>query len=333
MKKYIPHFYLFLILVFALAGCTNAATPTPSRPLPTSAIVTRTLVATPVATATSKKYVSTATFTVQPSSAPTMEKVRSATPPPTVMPTPTFTPSPLPTLIPTITMTPLNTLEPEKANEAIKNLLREPVDCTYPCFWGIVPGQTTAGEARNIFSHLGLKTEIITDQGIDFYNVDYDLDSGLSISVVYTLQNAIVENIEIKIETEKQKAGIPRDWLAYSPETLIKQYGTPSRVDISVDWGPRLFFAMDMYFNEKDLIVEYSSTSITPNLQNWTLQVCPLTAQFESAWLWMGKDPRYPPGPGVPLERVTTLTLDEFSKLMTGDPNHACFIVDGNVFK
>jgi hypothetical protein len=103
-------------------------------------------------------------------------------------------------------------------------------------------------------------------------------------------------------------------------------------VDFLADWGPGPFFAMQMYFDEVDLIVQYTGTHIIPS-QKGSSQVCPLTAQFDTAWIWMGKQPINPPGQGVPLEDVTSLTLDEFSKLMTGDPNHACFIFDGNAFK
>jgi hypothetical protein len=305
MEKH-PKFYLFLILVFALTGCKLV--PLSKQPTQVEQIQTPPIISL--------------TSTLTPTPIPSI----------TLAPIVTIEQHASPTLTPTITMTPLNTLEPEKANEMIKTLLREPVDCSAPCFWGIVPGQTTIEEAESIFSHLGLQTEIITYQGKDFYNVAYDLDSGLSIYVNLPIQNEIVENIELKINAEKQNAGISRDWLAYSPETLIERYGIPSRVDIGIDWGPNTLFTMELYFDEVDLIVEYGSTNM-PHKQNWTLEVCPLTAQLDGPWLWMGKNPRYPPGRGASLESVTSLTLDEFSKLMTGDPDDACFIVDGDVFK
>lgn len=306
MIKHIPKFYLYLILAFALAGCKLSAQtikPTQIEQFPSPAIIspTYTLVPTPI-------------------------------PSKTLTPLVTIEQRPSPKLTPTITLTPLITLEPEKANEKIKTLLREPVDCSAPCFWGIVPGQTSNEEARNIFSHLGLPMASRVNEGKGFSSIHYVLDSGLSIRVILKLQNNIVENIQARITPEKRNAGIPRDWLAYSPETLIKRYGAPSRVDFVVDWGPNLLFVMNMYFDKIDLIVEYSSTSINSNLQNWSLQVCPLTDQFDTAWLWMGKNPEDPPGQGRSLESVTSLTLEEFSKLMTGDLNQACFTLNGDIF-
>jgi hypothetical protein len=271
--------------------------------------------------------------------APTVQptKVEQLPTPTVISPTSTFI-SPTFTLIATpipsmsITPTPLDTLEPEKANEIIKTLLREPGDCSSPCFWGIVPGQTTVGEAGNILSHLGLQMASTTFEGKDFSAIHYDLDSGLSIEVILTIQNDFVENFRIKINPEKQKVGVAREWLAYSPETLIKRYGMPSRVDFVADWGPGPFFAMQMYFDVADLIVQYAGNEIIP-AQKGSSQVCPQTVQFESVWLWMGKNPVYPPGKGVPLEKATSMTMEEFSKLMSGDPNHACFIFYGDVFQ
>jgi hypothetical protein len=224
-------------------------------------------------------------------------------------------------------------LESEQAKDTVKTLLRELVDCSAPCFWGIVPEQTTNEEARNIFHHLGIQMASNVKDGKGFSGIDYALESGLSIWVNLKVQNNIVKNIQIKINPEEQKVKDQRDWLAYSPETLIKRYGTPSRVDIGIDWGPNILFTMTLYFDDVDLIVDYSSTNFSYPNENRKLEVCPLTDQFDSAWLWMGKNPVDPPGQGVPLEKVTSMTLDEFSKLMTGDPNHACFIVNGDIFK
>ena len=255
----------------------------------------------------------------------------------TATPLPSFTPtSPTPTNMPrptqTATLTPPPTLQPEQAKEAIKTLLKEPVDCTAPCFWGIVPDQTTLGEAKNIFASLGLSLKYTnTLDGRKFYEGTYDLDGGLSVSPLLALQGNTVINLTIYITPEIQQDGEKREWSAYSPEILVARYGEPSRVDFALDWGPRSYFEMDMYFDEVDLIVEYMGHNIIPK-QKGSPQVCPLTAQFEAVRLWMGKDPYQPPPPAVPLEEATSITMEEFAKSMAGDPGEACIIVNGDVF-
>lgn len=306
MKSLILKFYLFFILAFVLSGC-RPAVPTVQ---PTEVEQTSTLTLIPP------------TFTLKP------------TPIPSKTPTPLGTleqqPSASPT--PTIAKTLVYPLAPEKADELIKTLLQEPVDCAAPCFWGIVPGETTTGEAVNNFNHLGIQTKTLTYQGQDFLNVDYDLDSKLSISVNLPIYNNKVENIVLTLVPNLQKPDITREWSAYSPDVLIKRYGIPSRVDFIADWGPGPFFAMQMYFDAMDLIVQYSGDNIIPS-QKGSSQVCPVVASFDGIRLWMGQNPIYPPGQGVPLENATSLTLDEFSTLMLGDPNRACFTFDGNAFE
>jgi hypothetical protein len=236
------------------------------------------------------------------------------------------------TNIPTLTITPINTLEPEVANEKIKNFLTEPIDCTAPCFWGITPGQTTAEEARNIFKYFGLQVSSIPYAGKIYDSIDYNLTSGLSLSVTLTIKDDIVENIQIKITPEEQKTDIPKEWLAYSPETLIKRYGQPSRIDFLADWGPRPLFSMQMYYDEEDLIIQYTGFDLLEGDQKSSLQFCPLTAQFDGVWLWVGKNPHNPPGKGVSLEDATSLTLEDFSKIMTGNPDNACIQINGDLF-
>lgn len=259
----------------------------------------------------------------------------------TTTPTQSETPVSSSTLIPptstststpteTSTATPPVTLEPEQAKETITTLLQDSVDCEAPCFWDITPGQTTLSEVINIFIHFGLQVKSTTYQGTDFYGIEYEFESGLSISVVLTIQNEIVENLRIKMLPEKLSAGVPRMWSAYSPETLINRYGPPSKVDFSLDKGPNLAFAMDMYFDSVDLIVQYGITNIIP-YQN-SPQICPLTAQFDSVRVWMGKDPYAPPFELVPLEKATSMTMNEFADLMTGNPNKACFNIDATKF-
>lgn len=236
-----------------------------------------------------------------------------------------------PVILQTKTRMPINTLMPEEASKTIKLLLQEANDCSAPCFWGIVPGQTTIGEANAIFNHLGLEMASTTVEGKDFSGIHYELDSDLSLAFTLSIKNGLVENFRIGIYPSSQKIGLINEWLAYSPGTLINRYEMPSRVDFSADWGPASEFSMQMYFDQLDLIVEYGGQDIIPRKKgpSW---VCPLTAELDGIRLWSGNNPVYPPGEGISVEIATPLTIEEFSKLMTGNPNEACFLFKGDVF-
>ncbi len=258
---------------------------------------------------------------------PTITKTRP--PSPTVVSV-TSTPSPAPTI--TATLTPPVALEPEQAKETIRTLLREPVDCTAPCFWGIVPGQTTLGEAKNIFAKLRFSLEYTnTLDGKEFYDSAYDFDNGLSVSPLLAVQNNIVTTLTVYITPETQQEEVPREWSTYSPETLITRYGTPSRVDFFLGRvAPTPDYSIVLYFDTVDLIVEYYGYDYT--FDGSFVQTCPLINQWNDVRIWMGKNPQYPPSLGVSLEEATSLTLEEFSILMTGDPQNACLKLKENVF-
>lgn len=288
--KRLSRSWIFLVLVFVLAACSETV-PTA---LPTK---------------------------VETPTIPTIAKIL---PSQTLTSTATITPTP--------SKTPLNTLEPNEAEEAIRKLLQEPVDCAAPCFWGITPGKTTLEEAGEIFSHFGLPLSVPnTYRGKDFSGTHFEFDSGLEPSVTLTIQDNIVVNIHIRITPEKQEVGVRREWSAYSPETLIERYGPPTRVDFGVDWGPYVSFAMQIYYDELDLIIQYYGDNIIPGNPEPSL-MCPLAIKFDAVWLWLGENPVSPPGLGVPLDVVTSLTIDEFAQLMIGDPDAACFVFDGNAY-
>jgi hypothetical protein len=255
---------------------------------------------------------------------PTQVETRVSSPT-SISPTPSFTPTA------TITPTLSATLEPEQAKETIRSLLQEPVDCEAPCFWGILPSKTTLEEATNTFVHLGLSLKFTTTlDGKDFYAAIYNLGNGIEISPVIAIQNNIVKSLDIGINDTSPK-GSPRKWSAYSLETLISRYGLPSRADFALEWGPRSFVDMVIYFESVELIVEYTGYDIMGGTRA-SPQVCPLTDQFDSVRLWMGRDHQYPPPGGIPLEDAASLTMEEFSKLMTGDAKMACLHLKGEKF-
>ncbi|MDX9993404.1 MAG: hypothetical protein RBS68_15290 [Anaerolineales bacterium] len=201
------------------------------------------------------------------------------------------------------------------------------MNCAVPCFWGIIPGKTSFDEARIFFSKLGFTPF----EGRDFYTISYDSGTGHDSSVTLHINNNLVDDIRITLGIPKPKEGSSREWIAYSPETLIKRYGEPSRVQFAVNSGPALVGSdpviginMILYFDTSDLIVHYSGVGMTPK---W---FCPLTAPFDFVRLWIGHNPPDTPSfETVPLEKATSLTLNQFAQLMTGDPKKACFTVKG----
>jgi hypothetical protein len=245
-----------------------------------------------------------------------------------------FPPTSTSTVTPSATVTPTlpPTLGPEQAKETIRTLLQEPVDCEAPCFWGIMPGQTTLDEATNIFVHLGLSLKFTaTLDGKDFYAANYNLHDGIEVSPVIAIQNNSVKSLDVGIN-DTSEVGDPRKWTAYSPETLIQRYGSPSRVEFSLGRVDNPSHTMILYFESVHMIILYiGRAEYFLNNKN-TLKLCPLINKVDFIQFWMGDDPQYPPPVDVPLEKATSLTIEDFSKLMIGEPAKACFNLKEEAF-
>jgi hypothetical protein len=234
---------------------------------------------------------------------------------------------------PTRTQILIDTLRPESVKETMQFLLLDPMDCSVPCFFGITPGKTSLDKVRAFFNPLGFahREGIDPNSGRDFYSVGYESSIGRNSYATLYISNNLVDSIEIVPEITKQKEEGTRQWIAYSPETLIKKYGQPSRVGFDLAWpgGGGSVIVMNIYFDTGDLIVQYTGENMRPS-SNHSPQLCPLIAPFDYVRLWLGPNPPYPPT--VSLMNATSLTIDQFTHLMLGDPKRACFTLNGDVF-
>ncbi len=235
------------------------------------------------------------------------------------------------TPISTLTIEPSTspTLKPEQAGLEIMSYMQGTKRCNTPCFLGVVPGKTTVEEAKDIFTHLRLQVDCKLYLGQEFCWVDYKFNDGLRVSGNLLVQNQIIWNITEYIVPESPNPNTAREWLAFSPETLINIFGSLSNVSVILGTGPQSLFQMIMVFDQSNLIVEYDALNL---VRSKTQSICPLTDSFDSIRIWMGEDPVYPPKEGIPIDKATSLTIKEFSDLLIGNPDEACFQINGDMF-
>jgi hypothetical protein len=289
--------HLVMILAFFLAGCGSND----------SSIITSTRPVIPTATVVS---LPTATITPLPSLTPT----------PTITATIEIPPSSTPTPI----IAPQATLEPTEAAQVVLSLIRDEVSCQAPCIWGIVPEQTTLTEASSILTRLGLNQWIDMDHGTAGGYIEYN--DGLEVSLGVGSKNDIVEKVELGI-SPSETSQEPRAWLAYSPETLINQYGNPSNVYLFLGRGPLTGFVILMYFEQVNISILYYFRDLGDNNK-----ICPITDEFDSIDSTLGESKLELYSDGVSLEKGTGMTIEEFSNKMTGDPSKACFYIKPDNF-
>jgi len=289
-----------LLLIFALTSLFGCST------------------ASPQATERSVTLAPIPSSTLLPSRSPQMTLTASAT----------IFPIESPTLLPT--------LEPVDAEKAIQELLQQDLQCRLPCFWGIIPGQTSLEETQRIYNRLNMTFELTYQDGdLQYYEARRGFDSVLGIGVMHKVEDGIVQSITVGMSNSKRETSSD-EWFAYSPQNLMRIYGMPSEVEFNVDYPHEpgfppgtAWYTMAMYFEEKNLIVYYQD-ALTKSGD--LVKVCPTTDGFSGVGIWLGKNPHNPPLRLVPLEEATTLTKTQFYDLLTQGESNPCFDLISQAF-
>lgn len=253
-----------------------------------------------------------------------------STPTETLMLIPTHTPYPTrtQTQIPSPTLTPPPTLEQEQIEGILTFWMQE---SPAPCFWGIIPGRTTIGEAKNIFTRLGIPLES-TSVWSKYYSTRYQFMSGLSISINLIIRESIVQNIDVYIHPGKSSTLASHELLAYSPDVLISLLGLPTKVITFISRGPNPGYQIEMYFESYDFVIAYSSNEVTLNDKKTKYRICPINDHIESAHVFLGKEPENLPIGGIHLEEAALLTTSEFAEIMMKTPKEACLEINREIF-
>lgn len=307
-----PYRFSFLVLAAIMLFACDVSTSTTT--------VTQNIPVVPTGTPISALPTESPTLTasISPSLTATLTRAYTRTPKP-----PTLTP------VPSVTLTPLPTIPTEQVEDIVRSMLLEP---QAPCFWGICPGVTTLGEVENIFSRIGFNiVHTNTRDGQELYQIPIELSSGLGISPLLAVRDGIVKSVQIYIDPEVEQSNVEREWLAFSPETLINQYGPPSKVEYFIDVGPGNQYSIVLKFNTVDMILEYWSDTQFYDKVNETFILCPLTDQYSSVRIWLGKEPENTPLPGLSIEDTLPMTLEQFGELMTANPDDACLLIDRKI--
>ncbi len=270
---------------------------------------------------------------------PTRQPAIPFTQTPTLSPTPTETATPLPTETASPTPPPTSTptfqpsLQPTQAFAAIQEFLSQGMDCPSPCFFGIIPDQSTFDQAANILNWL--RQPIFHSN--QYYSSEYDYH-GLTLDVTLAIKNRMVNNIELDIGLANYEGHpSPRAWRGFSPNVLVKKYDTPSQVGFDLVASPsppgsppeNAEYNMVLYFEHFDLTVIYE---LGLTKEGSVLKICPLTDQFQGVRVYFGKDLANLPGFRVPLEKASSLTLQQFAELITQQSKPACFDISKEAF-
>ena len=265
---------------------------------------------------------------------------------PTLFFAPTFTPQPTSTPTQTFTPTPETTFTEEQIQANIIAALDANGDCKFPCWWGINPGQTPQEKAFTLLEQIGF-LPIRDTVGGWYYNflLFSGADQHNSIDYEIHLQDKIVSFIFVRGQGYNNHASFLRIWNSVSPEKIITNYGTPSRVWVELKTGgcegnapcATTPYELWLFYDEQGFLIQY--TGSVDNKSSYTF--CPTFSETGNLggsiqiYLKSSQDPRplesftgYPPeilNNIKDIAGVTGMSLDGFSAHIIQTNQPFCF--------
>jgi hypothetical protein len=274
-----------------------------------------------MATSCNSQPVTSSTLSTEPSITESMK-----TPSRTVE----LTPTSIAISIPTSARTPLPTLNSEERDVFLTELMQTNGNCSEPCFWGIIPGMSNFDDAVVFLKSLGRKGLEGATDSTRYFNVTYPYKEDL-IGLGFLEQGGKVEDIRVGLDGLDSGIISSSDWSAFRPDSIIKTHGTPSSVKIGLGEGPNGYVIYQLllsYDTEKlNILYDPIDDAILPTP---FLHTCPLADRgIRKMKIWLGGTPTPQDLVGMKgIEEVTSLTVDEFSKLILDKGEKACFKID-----
>ena len=237
-----------------------------------------------------------------------------------------------PTFVPTASPTSKPTLNAAQFEEEVYRFLSGENQCSSPCIFGIVPGQTTLDEAQEIFKWL--RSPLILSNYPDgdvYYKTNIQLGGEFKyIYVELVEKNGLVKNLLLGFTfPEYEEIPDTRSWKVFSPETIINTYGSPTKVNLGLHSVSEPGFAGTWY----DMLLKYEDINLTIEyfhgitVYDDYIKACPISDKFEIVSIYLGKGLKYQPAVGIPLEKVTDLTIEIFSDLLKENSENSCFYI------
>ena len=195
--------------------------------------------------------------TISPDYSPTLSTTQIFTPQPTSIPTPT------------LTLTSGPTVSVEQLQTNILAALETKSGCKLPCWWGITPGQTFEEDALALLRQIGFTPILYTEGGWYFnFLIFTPTSEGNNISYEVHLQNQIVNNLKVMGEGYTNRNRFRGIWDNFSPESIIIDYGTPSRAWLETEYSScegsgsckTIPYSLWLFYDVQGFLIHYSGS-------------------------------------------------------------------------
>ena len=255
----------------------------------------------------------------------------SATPIPVASQTKIATSTPLPTVIVKSIQTPLPTLDSQNPSLIVKDLLENNRNCQLPCWWGVIPSQTSWESTHNSISPIANSVYISSSENSESAHAEIFIPAPDPFSgefrQEFLIKNGIVERIEI----------LPQHFSKYSlPKGLLQEFGNPEMIFLVGSIEQPQSFQLILHYPNRGILALYSN-ELRPFQEQEMLNVCFTQDEIKyvDMFLWDSSDSfsdetlnylftEYE-RPFYEIELVTDLTKDDLNNVFTSSDPKNCF--------
>lgn len=230
----------------------------------------------------------------------TLQIIQTLPPTLTPIPSPSVTPSPIitPTITPKVVINPptstvtapiqapmIPTLSVEEADVFLRELMANNGGCELPCWWGVVPGETTEQVAHDMFLSWGIREWVISEayRSVNLGYARPDFPHYIpDVSVNMWVENNLVQYISISGQKPKQELELQfiEDWQQYSLSNILEQYGVPTHVRLESIPPDRSSTTYILGLSYPSLGIEVSYVIEAEYIDNQQHLICPDFAHF-----------------------------------------------------
>lgn len=129
--------------------------------------------------------------------------------------------------------------------------------CILPCWWGIIPGQTTIETATTFFTMRGLPWYHFKSPSRELYSLHFDL-----LDVNFVVGEKIIQEIEVLGGPTKNSSAIH----AYSWQQIMTLYGRPSKILIHfvppIEVNSPVYYTLSLIYETMGFVVSYQGPAI-----------------------------------------------------------------------
>lgn len=257
----------------------------------------------------------------------------------------------VPSISPTLTVAPISSVTPTSImnglaptitalplDERMFYLFEYPV-CRFPCWVGIIPGQTHWTDAVKMFNLSGLTPHAFESRGgyVAHEVVDYLPNSTYFLNFRIYENNKVVEFISIESYLPKEE--FEQLYAAYDPQKIIEKYGNPSRIYLYTSQLNIPSYTISLFYDQAGFLISYGGKAKSSNASK--MEICPHIGKgsIAGAGIYLQSSEILSPIEKYPGERksfdiimpdmrsiedATGLTTDEFARQLA-ESQSGCF--------